>query len=497
MPMRRLFAFGSVLIGVVLALPACDSAAKRPRTSRQMDAVDAKISSEELRDALEQYTDVFEANIGRAADEIVAASPDRRTRRLALLWQMRVIPMARDTLNQDDPIRGFLDLWTLTLRMQQFLTEGDGRSLFGAQQAIAVAAARASTREIERVADLVLAPAQLGPTRQAVADLAARYPFRGEFSGTVVRTWIDEPTKDSAALQSVLNIPLAPFKAFEGIDNTAQAIKGFTSVAAHMTDVVQALPQDARMQLQLLALEIEDLDSVRSALGSAEQMAASAERLSATAEGLPARLRAELDTLADRLESRQEGLRQTIGEARGLVDSIHSTLRQAESSAVAIDETAQNTARAGDAVTGTVRAIVGMVDHFRALGGPARDATATPGAATAPATQSAKTAAGDDAPRRGFDVLDYARAADAIDHAALQLQRLTVDLRQLGDSRELSGAMRELNAHVRDLVTLSKTSGEALVDQFTWRAILVALVAFALAIVYRLVVCRLLPAPRT
>jgi hypothetical protein len=47
-------------------------------------------TKEDLYDKLEQCEDLIEASIRRASDELVRADNSRQTKRLTLIWQMRI-----------------------------------------------------------------------------------------------------------------------------------------------------------------------------------------------------------------------------------------------------------------------------------------------------------------------------------------------------------------------------------------------------------------------
>ncbi|RIK65828.1 MAG: hypothetical protein DCC65_11915 [Planctomycetota bacterium] len=452
------------------------------------------LTREELRDRLDQFEDSFEAQVRKASDEILERDSSRRMKRLTLIWQMRMVPMLRNTLDQDNPLGAVLDSWTLCLRMRAFLTEGDGKSLFGEQQPIAVRAATECEAEIRRIAELVLTPQMIQDTQSRVRDVATKHPLFGEFSGADVRTAI--AGGDDRVLQDVLAIPLAPFRWLGGVDETAQAIKGFTAVSARLTDVVQGLAADARLQTQLLLLEVEDLDSTRSALASMERLSNSSERLSATAEKLPQELRRELTALLEKVEADQPELRKTVSEARALVDRL--------------DPAGASVARAGDAWKGTAQAIEEMVASFRRpVGAASASAETDAGSETgiaptnansplaAPSAKAGTAAAGTDTDphsdgdvRKGpaFDINDYARTAEALTEAARELQKLTVQIRQLGESNDLTRRLDELSARVEGLVAESRAAASGVADHAVWRLGQLAVFVFGLLVVYRIVV---------
>lgn len=292
------------------------------------------LTQEELRERLNEFEDNFEALIRRACDDLVQHDGARAVRRLTLIWQMRILPMSRAALDQENPLGSLLDLATLCIRQQRYLKTGDGKDLFGPNQPIAVRASEQAAAEIERLAARVLPKASFEATWTHVRRVAEGHPLRGEFSGAEVR--VAHEQAGDTVLQNVLAIPLAPFRWLGGVDETAQAIKGFTQVADRLTDVVAGLAADARLQTQLLLLETEDLETVRQGLESFERLAASSERMVATAESLPSDFRGELtaasDDLARRIDDLDARMTRLLGETetRATAATDHAAWRIAQ-----------------------------------------------------------------------------------------------------------------------------------------------------------------------
>lgn len=445
------------------------------------------LSKEELAEILAQYEDTYEATVREAADRILTKQTDRRTRRLTLLWQTRLIPMMRDALDQEDAVHAMLDAWALCLRAGHFFETGDARDMFGENQHLAIDAARRSLDSIENIASRILAPEALNRTREAVDDLARRFPLRGEFSGSIVRTAVQKTEKDPDIVASILAAPIAPFRAFEGIDRGAAAIRGFTAVAARMTDTVHDFPENLRLQAQLLVMELEDLESTQAALSGLAEISRSSARISTVAEELPANLRRELALAADDLEARQAQLQQTLRDAQDVAARVNEALRCVESAAAAVESTATQTTAAGESWTQTFRAISEMIDSFRQPeDGTSRRQTRreTTVVETRPAPAAIPTPP--DSERRGFDVNEYTQAAQALDMAAARLQELTREIRELAGSNELESSLRNLEIRAQQVVEASQTSAINVVDHLTWRGVQIVLLFFAALIVYTL-----------
>ncbi len=469
------FLLGEVILSAACLIGGCTMPLGGPPMTQQ-------VTKEDLREKLDRFEDSFEANVRGAAEAMVQADGSRRIKRLALIWQMRLMPMLRNAMDQDNPLGGFLDTWTLCVRMRQYLAEGEGKNLFGPNQRIAVTAAQACEAEIEQVGALILSPQMFDRARERVHAMAKDFPLRGEFSGTEVRT-SQQASEEDVVLRGVLELPLAPFRWLGGVDATAQSIKEFTAVAARLTDVVQGLAADARLQIQLLLFDTEDLESVQSTVASLQKVSDSSERLAAVSEKLPGEIRRELTAMFDDIDARQPELRKTLGETRLLAEQL--------------DPSGKSVAVAGEAWASTARAIQDMVASFRQPrnGNDARKAEPTRRVESRQVTTSSSGATALDAVDDGtlppaYDINDYRRTAEALTETAKELQKLTADIKEISTSDAISARLEELSTQVQGLFTESTSKANAVTDHAAWRGLQLILVAFALALVYRLITVR-------
>ena len=132
---RRL---GAVSLWAVLA-GACATAS--PRTAL-MRTTELQAGAGELRATENALAVSVPGDIEAAADEIRARADDPAVRDRALRWKMDAIPAYYQTLFQADSLAGALETLALAAQIEDYLTEGRGRDLFGALQPIAVQTAR-------------------------------------------------------------------------------------------------------------------------------------------------------------------------------------------------------------------------------------------------------------------------------------------------------------------------------------------------------------------
>jgi hypothetical protein len=427
-PLRRCI---PLLAGLIAALPACTSTGFRPEF---LGGPVRGLTQEELADELNAFASRFAGLVATAGEEIAATSDDSALRRRTLLFGLRLKPAVQEAAFDPNPQAGYVRVLTITVMLRYYLTTGDGGNLFGASQPIAVAAAETLEADAYEIGMRFLTPAELADVKREVAGLAERFPIRGtQFSLASARQAVREaPTR--GPLYNVMVLPLAPFRALQGVDTGAAAIRDFNQTARHFGAVVAALPAELRGEMQLLLFDADELRAVRQGLASFELAAASVERASLAMERLPE----ELSTILD------QQVRALLGESQEPIAQAAEAVETAAEMAAPLQETATQLREA----SALWREVLGAKDP--APRGP------------------------DDRP---FDVREWEATARAIGASAAELRGL---------AGELQGARAALEG-----VPLG-----ASLDRLFWRAVALLVVFFALLLVYRVLAARLAARPR-
>lgn len=342
-------------------------------------------SQEELSDELNAYASRFNAVVSTASEDISLASDDPTIRRRTLLWGMRMNPAVTEAVFQPNPQAGYVRMLTIAVMQHRYLTTGDGRNLFGVSQPIALTASEMLEADAVAIGQRFLTPAKLAAVRREVDQLAERFPITGtQFSLVRARQAVTAGSS-SNALTDVITLPLAPFRALQGVDAGAAAVRDFNQTARRFSTIVAALPEDLRDQMQLLLHDVEELRSMRQGLATFELAAASADRASLAIERLPDELRATLDQQVRALLEESQG---TIGEAARAVAQAREVAGPLQVTATELRE-----------ASAVWREILGPHDPTpRSLG------------------------------ESGFDVRDWQSAASAIGAAAVELRGLAAEL---------------------------------------------------------------------
>lgn len=438
---RRIADVKSVVVGLLAAgLGGCVSG-ERPETFRQETAGD--MVRQELRADLDQFGSLAERTVRLAAERIEEQTPSRAERKAAVKWKLTMTRRYREALGNTDPVAALVDTWSLCKQMVDYFETGDGKDSFGDRQPIATAAARDLLDEIEKIAERRIQPARLPSMREQVAAHAGETPLRGDFSQPVAAQRLSRLETGRAMLNWIINVPLSPLGTLHRINETADAIRQATRVAARVAEIADDLPTNVRWQLQLLAMKIEEMESVRRALADFSKIADSAARLGRVSEDLPGRLHREADLLLASIDERHSQLRGTLAEANRTAD--------------AVQETAAGVAEAGRAWEATAKAVGAAAQEMGAL-------KSGPGAASEPPAADAA---------EPFDINAYAATAKALEEATRELRGLTADVRGLLASDEVAERLGDMDARTRGIT-----------DHVAWRGAQLLGLAFVLAMLY-------------
>ena len=447
----------------LLLVPGCLTAEQgRPRLFP--GTAPAQMSKEELQDALADFDDLFTATVKQAAIDIDDRAQTAAVRKNTLLWQVRMIPACHTALEEVDPLKSYADMWTLCVRMNRFLQEGEGKQLFAEQQDVAGRAAAQLEAEIEGIGRKFIPAETFARTHDSVQTFAKSHPIRTGFANAVVRA---ETAREGGQdpLAGLLSIPLAPFRAMEGVDRGAQAIRGFTVVADRFTDIVDQMPEAARWQAELLLYDLEDNAVVKRFLASFEQFSASARSFATTADRLPERLRQEGAELVKEIDARQANLQETLNRAEKVAATVEKALERVDVVAASIDRTAQSVTETGNAWQAAARTI----------GETVKDISGDERSGSRPAST------------QPFDINDYRKTADAMTETAVELEKLAVQLQQLVDSPRLSQHIQDVDSRAQAAVDQTARRARSVTDHIAWRAGEFAVFVFALALIYRFV----------
>ncbi len=418
-----------------------------------------------LVSALEDFEEYFDAVVADAASEIEWQAPDREMRKAAVLWKVRMTTECRVATNQPDPAAALIDTWTLCTRMRAYMADGLGKDLFGELQPIAVDAARQLEDRIAHIAETYLPADKFVAAREAVEGYAMEHPIGGVFDRKRAPRMSKE--KEGQTLLEMMMTPLEPFRAIGQFNRGADSLRDMSLTADRFADIVEDLPSSVRWQTQLLLMNLEEAEAIRSTLNSMETFSQSTRRIADTAEALPKELREEASAWLDEVEARQGTVQETLSEARETAASIERSVGRVDEIAQRVDRTVNESSEVAGAWRQTAEAVRLAVAEMNRLKG--EDAQEVDG----------------DGESGGFDVRQYGQTAGEIQSAATELRQLVGDIHALAGSPVLPQSVATIDARAQATLGDAMLGLRGVVDHLAWRLGQLALLVFVLAVVYR------------
>jgi hypothetical protein len=444
-------AIGALLLCVLVGCGA-------PQTTNMETAVDV-VSADtqaQLREDLNRFSGFWHSTVDQASMQIERQAASEEIRRRAILWPLRMGAQYRSAADERDSREALLDVWSFCERMLDYFQTGAGQSMFGPGQTVAVTAATRVLEEIERIARQHISADQFDQVRQGVIAYADQHPMQGEFSERPAQELGDAPAGQKL-LAGIAGVPLAPIRALTGVGRTPESIHEVSASVDRFTDVFEGFPYNARRQLQLLLMSVEESQSeVRATLVEARQ---TIEQIQVATQDV-----ANLNTAAG----------ETVVEVREASAALESA---AEAVAVTAKEIMKFVPATMKDETGQ---IVGRQPSPVAAGGPPPERPEAPNSTEPQSFDERST----------FSFQAVTASAEALGETTEKLQGLLAELRELLASGSISDEMDGVNTQLGQTLDLTSGRVEYLIDHAAWRAAQLVALLFVLLLVYRLLTVR-------
>lgn len=341
----------------VFFLGSCDSI--KLSSKNEKVPLRLSVSVDELQSQLDDFGEIFTNRTKSAAAEIDYRTEDPKTRKMTLLWRSRAIAALQNVHEQPKPIIALIDSWLLCLRMNEFFQSGQGSNTFGDFQNIAVMASKELEAQIEDIANKVLPKEIFDQTYAELKRLTAANPIQSDF-GKILMYSTQTKTEQPGFFQSIINIPLSPVRALEGVDRTPEAIYDFSNTTQRMADVVQELPESTRWQLLLLLYDLEETKMANSFLKSLQDISQSSSKLSQTAE--------HFSLLLEDPNQNQAQIRQTLNQVSETSVNLQNLLKTTQQTVAEFSRTAQAVDNAASSWTQAAKATKETIEQFQPKG---------------------------------------------------------------------------------------------------------------------------------
>jgi hypothetical protein len=475
-------------------------------TTRPEAAQDVVVQDQgQLKERLDDFVQFFQSTIEAAAGDIERKSPAKESRQAAALWRVRMVSECKATVAQNDPREVLLDLWTLCVRMNDYLTKGEGKAVFGPSQSLAVAASDKIDEALDRLVQQYVSQESLPKVRDRITGYSSTHPIRGEFVVAPSERLSDNPEVEKA-LGDLINLPLAPLRALGAIGNTPESVRDVSKSVYRFSDVLEDLPASARWQLQLLGMNLDESATVSTTVGSFKklsdssvQVADNSSRFVQVIDDMPAKVRKEADVLLKTVDESQPQVQATLKEAQKTATTVQTASQDIRETVGGVDRTVVNVResavaleQAANAVTLTAKEVLKFIpSSMKDETGQIID-NQSGGQESQPASNSGASTQKADAPATdtSFSFQAVTESADSLGATTEKLRGLLGELRTFVDGGSLSAGSSAVTGQMRGAVDFSAVRLREVVDHAAKRSAQLLLLAFVLVVVYQVGIAR-------
>ncbi|HEX5136615.1 MAG TPA: hypothetical protein VFY93_06565 [Planctomycetota bacterium] len=444
--MRNIFVAAAAFV-----LAGCASG---PSTAEQKQGLAQQDLAMKVREICENYNRVVDI----ACQEIERKATDPARKRISIQFRIYTRTYTRQAIVNPSPFAGFLDLWVMALQRRKYI-ETHGEAVLGDLASIAGDANKEMVDYIGRVADRILPAESKDQVRAEVAAYADAHPITGN-----IREWKEVgAARGESVLASVTKVVPSL-----GIKATAASIADVSRSVDGVGEVVQDLPWLARWNAQMLLIDLDENPSLMSVRESIRSISADVTRFNDIVEKLPERVQAEVGKTLDDIDAKQEGLRKTLEdakgvatEAKGAAEALEATVKQAETTLASAERATSAFAAAGEKWEPVMAALLDI---------------------TGPGPKEYEPSAGPDP-----NIVNLVRVAEETGKMAGRLQQTLVELRGILEGK----AMDQLNANARGTIAETAARLDAVIDHAAWRGAQLAAGIAVLVLLYRLAAARL------
>lgn len=446
--MMRLSIRISCLALICLAVGGCATAAST--TFRGSSSAPGKLSSEDLREAINDYEDKAVGLVRLGGEELDRSGVTDRVKKTDLIRRIRIIQAVHAMASIQEPKTAYIELWTLTVRLKLYAQQSPDEIWTAAGRKRAVDMTTELETDIEAIGRQFLGPSDFAATQKQVQDFARQHSINDSFSNIVTYATQTTPGQ-SGKFQNIMSIPLAPFKAMEGVDRSASAIYSLSDSADRIADIVEQLPESAKWQALLFTLEVGDTEMARTLLADFTRISQSSEKIAIAADTLPARMRQEAGTLITEIDSKQANLQVTLDKTQATATALEKTLAEADKALASLNKTSASineTTKSWEAAANATGSAVGVMKAW----------ADEPGDPNSPP----------------FDINNYTKLAVEMNKTATEVKATIKEAKELIGNGETPGAIGEIDKRLARRI-----------DSLTIRLAGLLVMAFLLALAYK------------
>lgn len=448
------------LLGIILILGLVISGLDaKPRKAKSPESYDSilgtDITQDQLRSQVIRFVDEYTVHLGVALTELIGETPTPEDRHWARTMMLVNGSAGFTIASGDRPIVNLLDLVALISLTRMEMEDYWKPNRFGERLDPMIQVMREQEAAVWELAETVLSnenEVQLAALLKQwrLENPEMRYTAYIRFQEFALQ--IKQPVKNSGGGPSSL-LGLLYLDPLAGLDPTVRAIEQSKILGERLMYYSQRLPYIVRWQTMLFVNDVAQSEEVQTALLSVERFSFASESIAKSIEELPEDLgvqrEAAIKQLLDGIATERQALLHFLREEQigmtALTREINEAVNSSDLFAQSLNTTIQST-----------NELLRIVDELS--GEPDPDAP----------------------PGEPFRILEYAETATQLEAAA----------------REITELVNAISAHSEPLINETSDSLRQLSNHIFKLLVLLALVVFTLALLYRFIAVRILTATK-
>ena len=246
------------VLAAVIVLTGCrgkqKSSAQAPAPVPQTALSELDVDTVGLRTHLVLLADQTSAQISGTTTQIARSTNDPRIQEQTILFKLRSIPVMYNLANHPDARAAFVYSWMFSVRMLDYLTDGEGRTLFGDGQPLIVKTAQDLMQSIMDLGYQFFPKAVMDEVHEEIDELADANPMGAAMGTQTVTLPANATEQQRGAIDAILG---APVRGLEGVGSTPEAIQAVWLTIENLMNLIRQMPQFVRWQTELLLLQTE------------------------------------------------------------------------------------------------------------------------------------------------------------------------------------------------------------------------------------------------
>jgi methyl-accepting chemotaxis protein len=289
-----------------------------------------RISLEQLLQEMIAYTSWHNARVKAIAARVEEEAPNEDVRYEALRLKARIIQTQRNLVLSGDPRDAFTDSWVYAVQRRNYLLAGGRNDVFLPWHDKVIMMSDDLEAELKRIGALFMTPQELAQSEAAVEAYANEHPTLGMFDAPDIGPSANARTGKAKGLDTILNVPLAPFSAIEGVDTGAAALSQVAQAADRLTALAVEMPEQIRWQAEIFDYNLLNREPLKTTFEDFHRVSESLDRVSRQVESLPEDVRTQVEDVFNELDSSSQNLQETLRQAKATADALTATADSAD-----------------------------------------------------------------------------------------------------------------------------------------------------------------------